>query len=91
MPTTNKRVNLTISDTLYERIQAYKTKNGISSDAGACLQLITRQLDGLEKTEQMLDMVSRFKPEELLQISALGLTEIKNLADARNSSMDGNT
>ncbi len=91
MPTTNKRVNLTIPDALYERIQAYKTKNGISSDAGACLQLITRQLDGLENAEKMLEMVSRFSVDELKLISDLGAKEMKAFADARNMGTDGNT
>ncbi len=82
MPTTNKRVNLTIPDALYERVQAYKAKYGISSDAGACLQLITRQLDGSENAEKMLEMVSRFSLDELKVISDLGAAEMKALADA---------
>lgn len=81
MPTDKKRVNLTIPDTIYERLNSYKKKNGIASDAGACLQLITRQLDSLEQGEQMMQLVSKFSLEELQQISALGMTMIKQAAD----------
>ncbi len=81
MPTTNKRVNMSVPDELYERLQAYKKKNGISSDAGACLQLVTRQLDALENTDKMLQMISRFTNDELRQITDIGLTQIKSVAE----------
>ena len=47
MPTKNKRVNLALPDAVYERLLKYKEKNGITSDAGACLMLIVRQLDAI--------------------------------------------
>lgn len=81
MPTEKKRVNLTIPDALYERISVYKKKNGISSDAGACLQLITRELDNLEQGELMLQAASKFSLEELQQLSNLGLAMFKDTAD----------
>lgn len=81
MPTTNKRINLTVPEHLYKRIEAYKTKNGISSDAAACLQLIVRQLDGIDSTEQMLQMVNRFTTEELVEISKLGIQDFKKLTE----------
>ena len=40
MPTDKKRINLSIPEEVYERLAKYKKKNGITSDAGACLQLI---------------------------------------------------
>ena len=46
MPSDKKRINLTIPDELYVRLQAYKNEQGISSDARACLQLIVQQLTG---------------------------------------------
>lgn len=82
MPTDKKRVNLSIPDEVYERLAAYKKKNGITSDAGACLQLIIRQLDGLEQTEQFLQAASKFSLEELQQISQLGITAIKQAVDS---------
>ena len=44
MPSDKKRINLTIPDEIYERLQAYKNETGIVNDATACLQLIVQQL-----------------------------------------------
>ena len=86
MPTTNKRINLTIPDNIYERLLAYKQKNGITSDASACLQLIVRQLDSIASGEQMMQMMSRFSLEELKQISDIGLAELKNAMEKKENS-----
>lgn len=83
MPTDKKRINLSIPDAIYDRLQAYKAKNGITSDAGACLQLITRQLDALDDAEKMLAAASRFSLEELQQISNIGLSMMKNAMDGK--------
>lgn len=77
MPTKNKRVNLAIPDAVYERLLKYKEKNGITSDAGACLMLIVRQLDAIEESEKMMDMMSRFSMDELQKLSTLGLAMIQ--------------
>ena len=45
MPSDKKRINLTIPDEIYERLQAYKNETGIVNDATACLQLIVQQLN----------------------------------------------
>lgn len=45
MSTTKKRINLTVPDDLYERIQAYRDEHWIFSDAAACIQLISQQLN----------------------------------------------
>ena len=81
MPTDKKRVNLSIPDNVYDRLQAYRIKNGISSDAGACLQLIIRQLDSLENAERMMQMVSRFSVDELQQFSNLGVATMKTMLE----------
>lgn len=81
MPTEKKRVNLSIPDAVYERLLTYKQKNGITSDAGACLQLITRQLDNIEQGELMLKAASKFSLEELQQMSNLGLATMKQIID----------
>lgn len=83
MPTTNKRINITVPPHIWERINNYKEKNGISSDAAACLQLIVRQLDGIEGAEKMMQMVMRFTPDELQKISSLGFDEITRLSGNR--------
>ena len=85
MPTTNKRINLTIPENIYERILAYKQKNGITSDASACLQLIVRQLDSIATGEQMMQMMSRFSLDELKQISDIGLADIKTALDKKEN------
>ncbi len=76
MPTQKKRVNLALSEQVDEKLQRYKSKNGISSDAGACVMLITRQLDAIEENERMLQMLSKFTPEELQQLSDSGMSGI---------------
>ena len=81
MPTTNKRINLTIPEPVYERLLSYKKDNGISSDAAACMQLIVRQLDALDNAEKMLEMVSRFSMDELQQISTMGFKAIKDFVN----------
>lgn len=78
MPSDKKRINLTIPDGLYERLQAYKTKNGIMNDATACLQLITQQLNGQEQTEALLKMVNGASVEQLLEVSRVGFDLLKS-------------
>lgn len=85
MPTDKKRINLTIPEVLYERLQVYRDRNGIASDAGACLQLITRQLDAIENTEKLLAAASKFSIEELQQISNVGVPLLKQLVDMQTS------
>lgn len=85
MPTKNKRVNLALPDAVYERLQKYKEKNGITSDAGACVMLIVRQLDAIEETEKMMDMMSRFSMEELQKLSNMGLAMIQKETQNKQS------
>lgn len=44
LPSSNKRVNLTIPPDLYERLQAFIKDNGYLSVSGACLHLIIKEL-----------------------------------------------
>lgn len=82
MPTDKKRINLSIPEDVYERLTKYKKLNGISSDAGACLQLIVRQLDAIDHSEAMLAMVRRIGLDELNQLSEQGMTQLKTIADS---------
>ena len=86
MPTDKKRVNLTIPDEVYTRLQAYRTKYGISTDAGACLQLIIRQLDSIDNGERIMQMVSRFTEAELQQMTSMSIPFVKQLVDAKTGS-----
>ena len=44
MPSEKKRINLTVSDEVYEKLQQYKDENGLQNDATACLHLMVLQL-----------------------------------------------
>ncbi|NLU24653.1 MAG: hypothetical protein GXW99_08105 [Clostridiales bacterium] len=44
MPSDKKKINLTVPDEVYDRLQVYKEKNGITNNASACLQLIMQQM-----------------------------------------------
>ena len=77
MPSDKKRVNLTIPDEIYERLQVYKQKMGITNDATACFQLIVQQLTAQENGEVMIKLLRELSVEQLLQASREGLEEVK--------------
>lgn len=81
MPSIKKRVNLTIPDSVYEQLQVYKSRNGITNDASACLALIVQQLNSLEKMENVLRLAQSLSMEQLNQLSKEGLSVVKNQAD----------
>ena len=81
MPSDKMRVNLTIPDELYARLQAYKDEQGISSDASACLQLIVQQLNGLEQSKAMLRLINNCSVEQLNKLSMEGLTLTKSVLE----------
>ena len=81
MPSDKKRINLTFPDELYVRLQAYKNEQGISSDAGACLQLIVQQLNGLEQSKAMLRLINNCSVEQLNKLSMEGLTLTKSVLE----------
>jgi hypothetical protein len=77
MPSDKKRINLTVPDEVYDKLQAYKVKNGITNDASACLQLIVQQLKAQENGELMLRMLQNTSMDTLMQISKEGFTYAK--------------
>ncbi|MBP3501434.1 MAG: hypothetical protein J6J63_04390 [Oscillospiraceae bacterium] len=79
MPSTKKRVNLTIPDNVYERLQAYMKRNGIANDATACLQLVVQQLNSFENTATLLDFIQRSNMEQLMEVSREGFEAMKQL------------
>lgn len=81
MPTIKRRINLTVSESLYAKIEAYKEEYGISSDAAACLQLITQQLKSLETSKAMMKIIQNSNMEQLMQMSREGLSLAKEIAD----------
>lgn len=76
MPTTKHRINMTIPDTLYQRILAYAEENGITAEATACLQLITVQLNAYERGKAMAQFLQNTDPQTLSAISSEGLNYI---------------
>ena len=84
MPSTNKRINLTVPDELYQRLKAYMAENGFTSDATACLQLITKQLKIDEGMQAMFSLIKNASMESLLQMSTEGYTMIKQLPDSKD-------
>lgn len=48
MPSDKKRINLTVPDEVYQRLQAYMARNGIYQDATACMQLMILRLNAEE-------------------------------------------
>ena len=81
MPSDKKRINLTVTDELYARIQEYKKEHGVSGDASACLQLIVQQLNNLENSKVMLQLLRNCSVEKLTAISQEGFTELKNAVE----------
>ena len=77
MPSDKKRINLTVPDDVYDKLQTYKEKNGITNDASACLQLIVQQLKGQENMEIMMKFVQNSSLDQLKKISDEGLTFAK--------------
>ena len=81
MPSDKKRINLTVTDELYARIQEYKKEHGVSGDASACLQLIVQQLNNLANSKVMLQLLRNCSVEQLTAISQEGFTELKNAVE----------
>ena len=82
MPSDKKRINLTVPEDIYQDLQEFKSENGISNDASACLQLVICQLRAEKNSKVMLDVMRKFSPEELERFSAEGLRTLKGVVDA---------
>ena len=72
MPSDKKRINLTIPDEIYERLQTYKDENGVVSDATACLQLIVQQLKAQEDNKVIMQFLQNTSLEQLQQVTSVG-------------------
>ena len=59
MPSDKKRINLTVPDDVYERLQEYKKEACISNDASACLQLIVLQLKAQKNIRLMQNLLEQ--------------------------------
>ena len=77
MPTNNKRINLTVPEPLYKKIVAFREESGITSDASACIQLISAQLRSLENSKVMLEAMRKLTPEQLMDITKEGFDTMR--------------
>lgn len=84
MPSTKKRVNLTVPDSVYEQLQVYKEQNGLSNDATACLQLIVQQLKAQEESRLMKQIMQRFSADQLLRLSKEGYDYYKEVMEGQD-------
>ena len=84
MPSTKKRINLTVPDSVYEQLQVYKEQNGLSNDATACLQLIVQQLKAQEESRLMKQIMQRFSADQLLRLSKEGYDYYKEVMEGQD-------
>ena len=85
MPSTKKRINLTVPDAIYEQLQQYKAERGITNDASACLQLIVQQLRAAETGKAWEHLLRTATPEQLAALSADGLLTLKSAIEQKKS------
>lgn len=83
MPSTNKRVNLTIPPDIYERLQRYIQEAGELSDAGACLHLVVQQLNAYESNKMITDFISKMSNDTLKKISEEGIDTLKGVLESQ--------
>lgn len=79
MPSDKKRINLTIPDEIYERLQDYKAESGIVNDATACLQLIVQQLKAYENNKVIMNFLQNSTLEQLQQAANEGAAQLQDL------------
>lgn len=84
MPSDKKRINLTVPDEVYEKLQTYMKENGLSSDATACLQLVVQQLRGYEQMKVFYSTMQNITKEQLQAFSVEGTGIIKDELDKLN-------
>lgn len=79
MPSTKKRINLTVPDSVYQQLKRYMNLQGIDSDATACLMLIRQQLNGLEGMTRLKTIMDSMPVENLMQLTKEGYKEAKEM------------
>lgn len=72
MPSTKKRINLTVPESIYNKIQVYKEENGLESDATACLQLVVQQLKAQESSKAMFNLLNGLTTDQIKALSVDG-------------------
>lgn len=85
MPSTKKRINLTVPDAVYDQLQIYKEEHGITNDASACLQLIVQHLRSEEISRAYMHALRTVTPEQLAELTTEGTQYLKGFADGQNN------
>lgn len=81
MPSKKRRINLTVSDEIYEQLQKYKLENGLENDATACLQLVVRQLRSEENAKELTKLLHNLNEEQLMGLCSTGISHSKAQLD----------
>lgn len=81
MPSDKKRINLTVPDEIYEKLQAYMKENGILNDATACLQLVVQQLRNYENTKAIFNVFRNATKEQIQALSQESMSQFKDEID----------
>ena len=81
MPSDKKRINLTVPDEIYKKLQIYMKENGLLNDATACLQLVVQQLQNYENTKVVFNAVRNMTKEQLQALSRESLSQFKDEID----------
>lgn len=86
MPSTKKRINLTVPDAVYEDLQEYKAEQGITNDASACLQMVVQQLRSAKASKAFERLILNTPEEVLATLSLEGNQLVKEMLLRRNNS-----
>ena len=86
MPSTKKRINLTVPDAVYEELQEYKAEQGITNDASACLQMVVQQLRSAKASKAFERLILNTPEEVLATLSLEGNQLVKEMLLRRNNS-----
>lgn len=78
MPSTKKRINLTVPDGVYQQLKAYMDTQGIDSDATACLMLVRQQLQAQENGKMMINFFRQTSVEQFAQNATEGFQFVKD-------------
>lgn len=78
MPSTKHRINLTVPDSVYQRILDYKDEVGLANDATAALQLVVLQLNAHDTSKQVNALMQNLSLSQLQDISSEGFSLIKS-------------
>ena len=81
MPSDKKRINLTVPDEIYEKLQAYMKENGILNDATACLQLVVQQLRNYDYSKGVFNAMHNLTKEQIQALAQEGMSQLKDEID----------